>query len=160
MGFLVRYQHSLLVISTLEKPLRTARMWIWVSVSAHDFGVLTYTLAPVSFTGSEHVGRTVGKTVQSRFGKVLLELGGNNGTHHMERSSSCPSLNTCRSRHHHARCRHGLGTPCRFLWRRRHCRSTLHIDTATVPPQVNRRRVPDQASEILLYRPRWRPPGC
>lgn len=33
----------------------------------------------VSFTGSEHVGRQVGKVVQSRFGKVLLELGGNNG---------------------------------------------------------------------------------
>ena len=33
----------------------------------------------VSFTGSEGVGRVVGKSVQSRFGKVLLELGGNNG---------------------------------------------------------------------------------
>lgn len=33
----------------------------------------------VSFTGSEHVGRIVGKTVMSRFGKVILELGGNNG---------------------------------------------------------------------------------
>ncbi|PCH36897.1 succinate-semialdehyde dehydrogenase [Wolfiporia cocos MD-104 SS10] len=32
----------------------------------------------VSFTGSETVGREVGKVVQSRFGKVLLELGGNN----------------------------------------------------------------------------------
>ncbi|KAI0269556.1 NAD-aldehyde dehydrogenase [Russula aff. rugulosa BPL654] len=32
----------------------------------------------VSFTGSEDVGRIVGKNVQSRFGKVLLELGGNN----------------------------------------------------------------------------------
>ncbi|CAK5263764.1 unnamed protein product [Mycena citricolor] len=32
----------------------------------------------VSFTGSEHVGRIVGKTVQSRFGKLILELGGNN----------------------------------------------------------------------------------
>ena len=35
---------------------------------------------PVSFTGSENVGRIVGKNVQSRFGKVLLELGGNNGS--------------------------------------------------------------------------------
>lgn len=34
----------------------------------------------VSFTGSEAVGRVVGKTVQSRFGKSILELGGNNGT--------------------------------------------------------------------------------
>ena len=34
----------------------------------------------VSFTGSEAVGREVGKVVQGRFGKVLLELGGNNGT--------------------------------------------------------------------------------
>ncbi|KAK7042385.1 succinate-semialdehyde dehydrogenase [Favolaschia claudopus] len=32
----------------------------------------------VSFTGSERVGRIVGRTVQSRFGKVILELGGNN----------------------------------------------------------------------------------
>jgi aldehyde dehydrogenase family 7 protein A1 len=39
----------------------------------------------VSFTGSENVGRVVGKIVQSRFGKVLLELGGNNG--------ACRSLN-------------------------------------------------------------------
>ena len=36
----------------------------------------------VSFTGSEAVGREVGKAVQARFGKVLLELGGNNGTLH------------------------------------------------------------------------------
>ncbi|KAF7440052.1 hypothetical protein PC9H_000394 [Pleurotus ostreatus] len=34
----------------------------------------------VSFTGSEHVGRIVGKTVMSRFGKVILELGGNNAS--------------------------------------------------------------------------------
>ncbi|KDR74907.1 hypothetical protein GALMADRAFT_123576 [Galerina marginata CBS 339.88] len=34
----------------------------------------------VSFTGSEHVGRSVGKTVASRFGKVILELGGNNAS--------------------------------------------------------------------------------
>jgi acyl-CoA reductase-like NAD-dependent aldehyde dehydrogenase len=33
----------------------------------------------VSFTGSEHVGQIVGKTVMSRFGKTILELGGNNG---------------------------------------------------------------------------------
>lgn len=32
----------------------------------------------LSFTGSEHVGKKVGETVQARFGKVLLELGGNN----------------------------------------------------------------------------------
>ncbi|CAD5216412.1 unnamed protein product [Bursaphelenchus okinawaensis] len=32
----------------------------------------------VSFTGSTAVGKTVGETVQSRFGKSLLELGGNN----------------------------------------------------------------------------------
>jgi aldehyde dehydrogenase family 7 protein A1 len=44
--------------------------------------VLTLVTVPslVSFTGSENVGRAVGKIVQSRFGKVLLELGGNNGT--------------------------------------------------------------------------------
>ncbi|KAJ3483491.1 hypothetical protein NLI96_g6275 [Meripilus lineatus] len=33
----------------------------------------------VSFTGSEAVGKQVGKVVQGRFGKILLELGGNNG---------------------------------------------------------------------------------
>lgn len=32
----------------------------------------------VSFTGSTHVGREVGVTVQQRFGRPLLELGGNN----------------------------------------------------------------------------------
>ncbi|CAH7667950.1 Aldehyde/histidinol dehydrogenase [Phakopsora pachyrhizi] len=32
----------------------------------------------LSFTGSEHVGKIVGEKVQARFGKVLLELGGNN----------------------------------------------------------------------------------
>ncbi|UYV76418.1 ALDH7A1 [Cordylochernes scorpioides] len=35
-------------------------------------------LALLSFTGSTEVGRTVGQTVQARFGKLLLELGGNN----------------------------------------------------------------------------------
>ncbi|KAI6002055.1 NAD-aldehyde dehydrogenase [Pisolithus albus] len=34
----------------------------------------------VSFTGSEAVGRVVGKAVQSRFGKTILELGGNNAS--------------------------------------------------------------------------------
>ncbi|KAF8240959.1 NAD-aldehyde dehydrogenase [Tricholoma matsutake] len=34
----------------------------------------------VSFTGSEHVGQIVGKTVMSRFGKTILELGGNNAS--------------------------------------------------------------------------------
>lgn len=32
----------------------------------------------VSFTGSEATGRKVGEKIQNRFGKVLLELGGNN----------------------------------------------------------------------------------
>ncbi|ORY35667.1 Aldehyde/histidinol dehydrogenase [Naematelia encephala] len=32
----------------------------------------------VSFTGSERVGKEVGKAVQDRFGKSILELGGNN----------------------------------------------------------------------------------
>lgn len=39
--------------------------------------MLTY--VAVSFTGSETVGAAVGKAVQSRFGKTILELGGNNG---------------------------------------------------------------------------------
>ncbi|KAH8104450.1 NAD-aldehyde dehydrogenase [Phellopilus nigrolimitatus] len=34
----------------------------------------------VSFTGSENTGRKVAGTVQARFGKVLLELGGNNAS--------------------------------------------------------------------------------
>ncbi|KAL5514869.1 hypothetical protein ACEPAG_2185 [Sanghuangporus baumii] len=34
----------------------------------------------VSFTGSEETGKKVANVVQSRFGKVLLELGGNNTT--------------------------------------------------------------------------------
>lgn len=33
----------------------------------------------VAFTGSEAVGREVSKKVASRFGQVILELGGNNG---------------------------------------------------------------------------------
>ena len=37
------------------------------------------TLIVVSFTGSERVGRDVSQEVMSRFGKVILELGGNNG---------------------------------------------------------------------------------
>jgi len=36
---------------------------------------------PVSFTGSEAVGREVGQMVASRFGKTILELGGNNGSY-------------------------------------------------------------------------------
>ncbi|WVQ95693.1 hypothetical protein IAU59_002792 [Kwoniella sp. CBS 9459] len=32
----------------------------------------------ISFTGSEKVGKEVGKVVQDRFGKTILELGGNN----------------------------------------------------------------------------------
>ncbi len=38
----------------------------------------------VSFTGSTAIGRQVGKIVQERFGKVLLELGGNNAIIVME----------------------------------------------------------------------------
>lgn len=37
--------------------------------------------SPVSFTGSEAVGREVNKNVAARFGQVILELGGNNGNH-------------------------------------------------------------------------------
>jgi aldehyde dehydrogenase (NAD+) len=36
-------------------------------------------IALVSFTGSTKVGREVGQTVAGRFGKSILELGGNNG---------------------------------------------------------------------------------
>jgi aldehyde dehydrogenase family 7 protein A1 len=42
-------------------------------------GVRSRKLMVVSFTGSEKVGKEVAKVVQDRFGKVLLELGGNNG---------------------------------------------------------------------------------
>lgn len=34
----------------------------------------------VSFTGSERVGRSVGQNVSARFGKTILELGGNNAS--------------------------------------------------------------------------------
>lgn len=34
----------------------------------------------VSFTGSTHIGRGVAETVSGRFGKTILELGGNNST--------------------------------------------------------------------------------
>jgi len=54
-------------------------MLIWVSLSIEHQTVSLIVSYPVSFTGSEGVGRIVGKMVQNRFGKVLLELGGNNG---------------------------------------------------------------------------------
>ncbi|CAA7269910.1 unnamed protein product [Cyclocybe aegerita] len=44
-----------------------------VVVGSHDVEL-------VSFTGSEHVGRDIGEKVASRFGKVILELGGNNAS--------------------------------------------------------------------------------
>ena len=37
----------------------------------------------VAFTGSEAVGREVSKKVASRFGQVILELGGNNGNDYL-----------------------------------------------------------------------------
>ncbi|BEI85562.1 hypothetical protein CcaverHIS002_0509630 [Cutaneotrichosporon cavernicola] len=40
--------------------------------------VASPSLPLISFTGSERVGREVGKNVQERFGKTILELGGNN----------------------------------------------------------------------------------
>lgn len=52
----------------------------------------------VSFTGSERVGKEVGQQVQARFGKTLLELGGNNVRifqiefHHFISSHSVHSL--------------------------------------------------------------------
>lgn len=42
------------------------------------FEVIFYS---VSFTGSEYAGGLVGKLVAARFGKAILELGGNNGNH-------------------------------------------------------------------------------
>ena len=51
-----------------------------LSLSICSFKSVNLWWLPVSFTGSEKVGRVVGKNVQSRFGKVLLELGGNNGS--------------------------------------------------------------------------------
>jgi aldehyde dehydrogenase family 7 protein A1 len=59
---------------------------------SHASETPTQSLVLVSFTGSEHVGRIVGKTVQSRFGKILLELGGNNGTHSAKQISPLPFL--------------------------------------------------------------------
>lgn len=43
----------------------------------------------VSFTGSTAVGRKVALTVQERFGRVLLELGGNNALIVMPGKSHC-----------------------------------------------------------------------
>lgn len=54
-------------------------MSTWVSAYLPRTPHRIYQHCTVSFTGSEAVGRHVGKVVQSRFGKVLLELGGNNG---------------------------------------------------------------------------------
>jgi aldehyde dehydrogenase family 7 member A1 len=45
-----------------------------------SFMKISHSIFVVSFTGSEHVGAKVGKKVQGRFGKVLLELGGNNAS--------------------------------------------------------------------------------
>ena len=47
--------------------------------SLHTF-TIEFTASSVSFTGSEAAGRQVGKVVQNRFGKLLLELGGNNAS--------------------------------------------------------------------------------
>lgn len=50
---------------------------------AHEIGIrMTQDkrVPVISFTGSTHVGRMVGETVQKRFGKSILELGGNNAT--------------------------------------------------------------------------------
>lgn len=50
-------------------------------VGDHEIGDLmanSESVALVSFTGSTHVGRMVGQNVAKRFGKSILELGGNN----------------------------------------------------------------------------------
>jgi aldehyde dehydrogenase family 7 protein A1 len=68
------------VISKLGKSLLDPR--ISLLVCAYLLGsnrVQSEKLMEVSFTGSEKVGKEVAKVVQDRFGKVLLELGGNNG---------------------------------------------------------------------------------
>lgn len=45
----------------------------------------------LSFTGSTNVGRQVGMTVQKRFGKSLLELGGNNAIIGIAYRCACPN---------------------------------------------------------------------
>lgn len=52
-----------------------------------SFNVANYFI--VSFTGSERVGRVVGQAVMSRFGKTILELGGNNGVYPLARCKIC-----------------------------------------------------------------------
>lgn len=49
----------------------------------------------VSFTGSTHVGREVGMTVQGRFGRSLLELGGNNAAIVMPDADLDMVINAC-----------------------------------------------------------------
>jgi delta 1-pyrroline-5-carboxylate dehydrogenase len=56
----------------------------------------------VSFTGSEKVGRIVGKNVASRFGKSILELGGNNGMYDNFCYSNKPILNLSNSCNYYA----------------------------------------------------------
>ena len=40
----------------------------------------------ISFTGSTKMGRHVSETVSSRFGKCILELGGNNANYFLNRT--------------------------------------------------------------------------
>lgn len=56
----------------MERLLWVVRIFLWVSLPLRLFIIgpfLIYVLV-VSFTGSEKVGKEVGKTVSDRFGKV------------------------------------------------------------------------------------------
>jgi len=75
------------------------------------------------------VGGIVGSNVQRRFGKVLLELGGNNGeSQHSGIELDTDLLSSC---YCDARCRHENGRLCCRLWGSRHSRAKVNC-TATL----------------------------
>lgn len=71
---------SSLVVRLQAKLSLRVLEWNLVRASFLYYSAISLvSLSLVSFTGSERVGRIVGQNVASRFGKVILELGGNNG---------------------------------------------------------------------------------
>lgn len=69
------------IINTVLKENNMSEGISTMIVGDHTIGEMLVNdknVALVSFTGSTKVGRTVGKNVAERFGKSILELGGNN----------------------------------------------------------------------------------
>ena len=92
----------------------------WASGCSHD-----RRLPLVSFTGSTAVGRRVAEVVASRFGRTILELGGNNAI--IVTEDAQPRSGDARHR----------------LWRGRHGRPTLHVDAA------DHRRIGRSSSDLI-----------